>query len=106
MLYRLSLMNNESQVQVYLEILQQVIPVPSMTILLGYEVTANNVMEIKTALNNVDFCIFSSDANFWIQWVVTLQEIDLFLDTASFVGKQFHKKKKKKNSPQLLKALH
>lgn len=35
-------------------------------------------MEIKTDLNNVDVCIFSLDIGFWIQWIGTEQEIDLF----------------------------
>lgn len=49
-------------------------------------------MEIKTALNNVDFCIFSSESNFWIQQIVALQDTDLFHDIASFVGKQLFNK--------------
>lgn len=43
-------------------------------------------MEIKTALNNVDFCIFSSDISFWIQWIGTEQETDLIQDTTLFCG--------------------
>lgn len=49
-------------------------------------------MEIKTALNNVEFCIFSSESNFWIQQVVTWQDMDQFHDIASFVGKQLFNK--------------
>lgn len=45
-------------------------------------------MEIKTALNNVDFCIFSTDNSFWIHLIDSEQEIDLFKDTTTFAGKQ------------------
>lgn len=43
-------------------------------------------MEIKTALNNADFCIFSLDISFWMQRIGTEQEIGLLQDTTLFYG--------------------
>lgn len=57
-------------------------------------------MEIKTALNNVDFCIFSSDISFWMQWIGTEQEIDLLQDTTVFTGKTISSIKTWNNSIQ------
>lgn len=56
-------------------------------------------MEIKTALNNVDFCIFSLDTSFWMQWIGTEQEIDLLQDTTLFCGQTSSSIKKSKITP-------